>query len=335
MFDLTYQITPRAVTISASRLQTPQPRTPIMANPVIVFGPTGNIARVASTTAHERGATVYLAMRNPNKPIPGLSQDAESSGRYTRLQADLHQPDTVATAVKASGAKRAFIYVAHGSKDHMNATLLALKDSGITFVVFLGSFTVTDPASEMDASDPIAYVHAQVEVNLENIFGRGSYCAIRPGSFITNSLGWKAGIQAGHLELFGLNFKMDCITPEDMGRVSGAILAASPDQPIDHAVYLYGPQLVSQRDVVTTIARVLDKEVVVQGQTPEEATSAMIKAGIPPRIVQWTVGRRTDDNTAAVVRPEYEQGWRNVEKYTGKPAMGHEDWIKANQDLFV
>jgi NAD(P)-dependent dehydrogenase (short-subunit alcohol dehydrogenase family) len=167
MFDLTYQITPRAVTISASRLQTPQPRTPILANPVIVFGPTGNIARVASTTAHERGATVYLAMRNPNKPIPGLSQDAESSGRYTRLQADLHQPDTVAAAVKASGAKRAFIYVAHGSKDHMNATLLALKDSGITFVVFLGSFTVTDPASEMDASDPIAYVHAQVEVNLE------------------------------------------------------------------------------------------------------------------------------------------------------------------------
>jgi len=306
-----------------------------MADQVIVFGPTGNIARVAAATAHERGATVALAMRDPAKTIPGLSPEAESSGRYTRLQADLHHPDTVAAAVKQSGAKRAFIYVAHGSKDHMKATIQALRDSGITFVVFLGSFTVTDPASEMDASDPIAYVHAQVEVNLENIFGRGNYCAVRPGSFITNSLAWKKGIQTGQLKLFGLNFKMDCITPDDMGRVSGAILAASPDEEVEHAVYLYGPQLVPQKTVAETIAKALEKNVAVEGQTPEEATQAMLKAGVPPKIVQWTVSRRTDDKTENVVRPEYEQGVANVQKWTGRPAMGFEEWVTGNQQLFV
>jgi len=306
-----------------------------MANPVIVFGPTGNIARVAATFARSRGATVTLAMRDPSKAIPGLSQSDESSGRYKRVQADLHQPDTVAAAVESSGAKRAFIYVAHGSKDHMKATIQALKDAGITFVVFLGSFTVTDPASKIDVSDPIAYVHSQVEVNLEIIFGRGHYCAIRPGSFITNSLAWKKGIQNGQLQLFGLNFKMDCITPDDMGRVSGAILAASPEQEIEHAVYLYGPQLVAQREVAETIAKVLEKDVKVEGQTPEEATQAMLKAGMPPRIVQWTVSRRTDDKAETVERPDYAKGVANIEKWTGQPAMGFAEWVTGNKELFV
>ena len=37
---------------------------------VIVFGPTGNIGSVAAVTAQEKGAKVYLAMRDPKKTIP-------------------------------------------------------------------------------------------------------------------------------------------------------------------------------------------------------------------------------------------------------------------------
>lgn len=303
-----------------------------MANPVIIFGPTGNIARVASSTAQEYGAKVFLAMRDPQKTIPGLSAEAERAGGFIRLRADLTQPETVEAAVRESAAKRAFIYVAHGAKDHMEATLKALKAAGIEFVVFLGSFMVTDPAEEADPEDPIAYTHAQVKVNLERIFGRGRYCAIRPGSFITNSLAWKKGIQDGHLKLLGLNFKMDCITPEDMGRVSGAILAKGT---AEHAVYLYGPQLASQSQVASTIAKVLGKDLIIEGQTPEEATAKMTAAGVPPRIVRWTVNRRTDDKPEVVDRPQYDQGVDNVMKYTGRPAMTLEDWATSNKLLFV
>ncbi|KAK3046355.1 hypothetical protein LTR09_012171 [Extremus antarcticus] len=303
-----------------------------MTNTVIVFGPTGNIASVASMTAQEHGAKVYLAMRDPQKTIPGLSTETERTGGYERIQADLTKPSIVAAAVHQSGAKRAFIYLAHGAKDHMRATLEALKAAGIEYVVFLGSFTVTDPAKEVSAEDPIAYSHAQVEVNLEEVFGRGKYCAIRPGSFITNSLAWKEGIKDGYVKLFGVNFQMDCITPGDMGRVSGAILAKGAEE---HAVYLYGPQLASQRRVASTIAEALGVELAVEGQTAEEAKQEMSAAGMPPRIVQWILDRRTDDKVGAVVRPQYEEGVENVMKYTGRPATTLEEWATGNRLLFV
>ena len=49
---------------------------------VIVFGPTGNIGSVAAQTASKKGATVYLAMRDPKKAIPGLTKEAEESGFF-------------------------------------------------------------------------------------------------------------------------------------------------------------------------------------------------------------------------------------------------------------
>lgn len=303
-----------------------------MASPVIVFGPTGNVASVAAQTAQEQGAKVILAMRRPEKSIPGLDANIEEAGGYTRLQADLHDPLGVENTVRSSGAKRAFIYMAHGSKDNMKATLEALKNGGIEYVVFLGSFAVTDPVSQVDPDDTIAYRHAQVELNLEQVFGRGKYCAIRPGSFITNSLAWKGGMQEGRLRLFGLNFKMDCITPGDMGRVSGTILVKGSEE---HAVYLYGPQLVSQSEVASTIAKALGKDLVIEGQTPEEATQAMLKAGMPSRIVRWIVQRRTDDKTDNVDRPFYEQGVNNVSQYSGRRATTLDEWAAANTHLFV
>lgn len=70
-------------------------------------------------------------MRDPTKTIPGLTKEAEQAGDFTRIQADMQKPDTVAEAVKKSGATRAFIYLAHGSSDHMKSTIEALKGAGI------------------------------------------------------------------------------------------------------------------------------------------------------------------------------------------------------------
>jgi NAD(P)-dependent dehydrogenase (short-subunit alcohol dehydrogenase family) len=82
---------------------------------VIVFGPTGNNGSVAAQIAHQNDAKVWLAMRDPSKAIPGLTPDAEKAGNYSRVQADLSKPDSIAAAVKTSSATRAFIYVAQGT----------------------------------------------------------------------------------------------------------------------------------------------------------------------------------------------------------------------------
>lgn len=301
-----------------------------MASPkVIVFGPTGNIASVASITAQSLGTQVFLAMRDPSKQIPGLTAEAEKAGNYSRVQADLTQPSTVSAAVKQSGATRAFIYAARGSPDHMRATITALKEAGVEYVVFLSSFTVTDPAANVPQEELIGFMHAQVEVNLEQIYGKGKYCAIRPGGFATNSMQWKQGIASGELKMHGMAFKMDCITPGDMGRVSGKVLVEGTE---DHAVYLYGPQNIPCKEVATRIAKVLGKDLQIGEQTDEEAVEEMTNYGYPPPIVKYMVKARVGEG---LPRPFYQEGVENVRKYTGRSAMTLEEWVADNRQLFV
>lgn len=62
---------------------------------VLVFGPTGTVRCTAAIEARRFGAHVWLAMRDTNKPIKGLSESDLESERYTRVQADLTKPDTL------------------------------------------------------------------------------------------------------------------------------------------------------------------------------------------------------------------------------------------------
>jgi NAD(P)-dependent dehydrogenase (short-subunit alcohol dehydrogenase family) len=105
----------------------------------IVFGPTGNVGFAAARGAQQHGAKVFLAMRDPRKPIPSLSAEQEAQGGFERVQADLTKPETIAMAVNQTGAKHAFIYVTFGTSDNMRSSIMALKSAGIKFVVFLSS----------------------------------------------------------------------------------------------------------------------------------------------------------------------------------------------------
>ena len=301
---------------------------------VIVFGPTGNIASVAACTAQEKGAKVFLAMRDPQKSIPGLSAERERQGGFERVQADLTKPDTVATAVKTSGAKRAFIYVAHGSPDHMKSALTALKSAGIEFVVFLSSYTITRELRDVPPSDLISYLHAQVELNLDEVFGSDNYVAVRPGGFATNTLRFRDSINSGDVRLYGGDSKFDFITPTDMGRVSGTILVDGPRNG-QRKVYLYGPQLLSQKSAIEVIAKVLGKSIMITGISEDEGLEQYVKEGLPKPVAEYLIGKLKNNPDGATSRPFYETGVENVHLYTGKPALAFEEWVAANKALFA
>ena len=118
-------------------------------------------------------------MRDPQRPVPGLSPQRERREGFERVQADLTDPESIAAAVKTSGAKRAFLYAAFDSSDHMRASLAVLKSAGINFVVFLSSCTVQGDPHDVSPSELIGYLHAQIEVNLEDIFGLENFIAVR------------------------------------------------------------------------------------------------------------------------------------------------------------
>lgn len=305
-----------------------------MSTKVIVFGPTGNIGSVAAVTAQQHGAEVYLAMRDTSKSIPGLTTDQEKSGGYERIQADLTDPESVRSAAQKSGAKHAFIYAAHGSKDHMKSTLEAMKSGGVEFVVFLSSFTINGPTKDVPAEEVIPYIHATVEISLDQVFGPENYVAVRPGGFATNCIPYGKNAKAGgDVKIYGSTFEMDCITPRDMGRVSGTILAKGV-QNGEHIVYLYGPKPVSQADQAKIVGKVFGKDVNVVKQTPEEAKEHYQAAGVPMPLANYMLKRLGDDQAEQLPRPHFEQGVENVKKYTGSPAMGFEEWVRENMHLF-
>lgn len=301
---------------------------------VIVFGPTGSVASIAATTAQAHGSQVILALRDLKKPIPGLTQEKEQAGGFQRVQADLTDPDSVTAAVQSTGATRAFIYRVHGTQDQMKSTLQAMKSAGINFVVFLSSYTITGNPSDVPPSEVIPYVHAQVELSLDEVFGDEHYVALRPGGFATNILRLKSGILAGDVRVYGPTFKFDCITPTDMGTVGGIILANGPKNG-QKKVYLYGPQVLTQRDAIGVIGDILGKTITVSGISPEEALDQFLKSGVPKPVADYMVKRlgnsAEDDNSE---RAHYDIGVSNVELYTGRPAIGFSEWVKENRDLF-
>ncbi|VUC26643.1 unnamed protein product [Clonostachys rosea] len=305
---------------------------------VLVFGPTGKVGSYAARTAAEHGAKVWLAMRDTTKTITGLTEDAEKAGGYKRVQADLQKPETVSEAVKVSGAKRAFIYLVHGAPDHLKGTIEAMKAAGIEFVVFLSSFTilVNKGLREISPSDYIAYVHAQVEANLEETFGVDNYVALRPGAFVTNLLAEKEGIIAGKIEMHGSIFEQDNIVPSDIGKVAGTVLASGPRNG-QKKVYLYGPQIRSIHDSLVEVARLLGKDLEIIELSPEEGLKKYVGGGMGESIAKYMIEVRSTkgpDKGNGERFPRYQEGASNVQLYTGKPSTSLEDWVKQNKELF-
>jgi uncharacterized protein YbjT (DUF2867 family) len=309
----------------------------MVARKVIVFGPTGAVGSAAARTSHELGAHVVLAMRDPEKAIPGLDAQKEKQGNFERVYADLTKPDTVRDAIEKTGAKYAFIYLAHGMPDHMKSTIEALKAAGIDLVVFLSSFTVQDNKEAIPPSDVIPYVHAHVEMNLEKIFGSDGFVAARPGSFASNTLQYKGGLEEGLVKVFGPDAKVDNIVPEDIGTVCGTVLAKG-SQDGERAIYLYGPELLPQEDVVRVIAKVLGKSVKIEHSTQEEAYKMYVEErGVPEPIAKYMTSRVIVDAGSSSVfgYPVTKEQLSNVEKYSGRKPTTFEEWVEKNKQIFI
>ena len=305
---------------------------------VIVFGPTGAVGSAAARTAEELGAKVVLAMRDTEKSIPGIDTEKEKQGSFERVHADLTKPDTVRDAVNKTGAKYAFIYCAHGTLDNMKSTIEALKSAGIDLVVFLSSFTVRGDLTAIQPGEIIPYVHAQVEINLGEIFGPDGVVAVRPGSFSSNTLQYKSGLEKDIVKIYAPDAKVDCIVPEDIGRVCGKVLAKGP-QDEQRAIYLYGPELLSQMDSVRILAKALGKNPKIEIANEQDAYKMFVEErGVPVPVAKYMI-RQAGENLAKQNQvfgyPVSEEQLSNVQKYSGRKGMTFEEWAEQNKRMFL
>ncbi|KAJ6186527.1 hypothetical protein N7519_007828 [Penicillium mononematosum] len=309
---------------------------------VIVFGPTGAVGSATARAAHHHGAKVTLAMRDTTKPIQGLSPSQEATDGYERVYADLSLPDTIRSAVLQTGAKHAFIYMVFDSSDHMRASLEALKDAGIESVVLLSSISVHGDLHAVPSNDLIGFAHAQVEINLLEIFGKEGFTAVRPAFFASNSFWWAHQIATeAEVKTAFPDVRLDFISPEDIGAVCGAFLAgaalpAEGDQG-QNIAYLVGPELLSVAEAIETIGRVLGKNVRVTTVTDEENLEIMVtKSGIPRPLAKHLIAQfaQTRDGAGSIGSGAFHQHCANIERYLGRPPTRFEQWVEQNKENF-
>jgi uncharacterized protein YbjT (DUF2867 family) len=301
-----------------------------MASPrkVIIFGASGAVGSAAARKAYTEGSKITLAMRDPSKTIPTLDGITAK-----KLQADLTQPDTVLEAVRQSGAKAAFIYAVHGAPDAMRSTLEALKEGGVEYVVFLSSFTVQGDIRAIEPAHMIPYVHAQIEIALEDVFG-DQWSSLRPAYFSSNVLQYKDEILQGEIALPNSEVVFDWISPDDIGDVAGTILAHGVRECY---VPLVGPEKLSLKDTLSLIANTLGREIKISVAGKEQAIKDMQSRGMPEGVATWFVEMVTEPKSFIwdTAPADTEAGRGNIQKYTKRPPTRFRQWLDDNKEAFA
>lgn len=302
---------------------------------VLVFGPAGAVGCAAAIEAHRRGAHVWLAMRDPDKTIKGLSAYDLTSKRYTKVQADLMKPDTLKEAVEKSGATSAFVYTVFESKDSMRGTFDTLKLAGIQHVVVLSSYTVNGPAEdEKNMENFIQAAHAKIEVALKE--SGLSSTAVRPGYFTSNVFWYQEGICQGRVELLYPDIEFDYISPTDIGTVCGAVLS-EPHFRSQHQqiIPLCGPQLLTQREAMDIIGQTLGRNIKIQELNEDQFYQKQVKHGLPPPVIKTITEGMRRSNEGHNAYPDHAEVSKNVLKYAERDPTTLADWADANKAAFA
>lgn len=302
---------------------------------VLVFGPTGGVGCAAAIEAHRRGAHVWLAMRDPDKTIKGLSDSDLESKRYSKVQADLTRPDTLKEAVKQSGATSAFVYTVFESKDSMRGTFDTLKAAGIQHVVVLSSFTVKGPAEDRRNMEKfIEAAHAKTEVALKES-GLAS-TAVRPMYFTSNVFWYTEGIRQGNVELLYPDIKFDYISPIDIGTVCGAVLS-EPRFRSEHqqVIPLNGPQLHTQREAMGIIGQTLGRNIEIRELNEDQFYEKQVRLGMPPPVIKTIMEGMRASNEGHDSYPDHAEVSKNISRYAERDPMTLADWVNTNKAAFT
>lgn len=289
---------------------------------VIVFGPTGTVGGLVALEASKRGATVWLAMRDPSKTIPEIPSNVESSGKFTRIQADLTDPASITKAVKQSEAKAAYVYLVF-TQDALRGAFQAMRDAGIEYVVFLSSYSIRPEIDirQVPKEEAIPFSHAQVELAVEEI-GFPYFTALRPGRFASNYMRnfLDTTVKPPRARYMFEDMWGDNIVPEDIGAVGGAVLVERPSDGKE-TIYLLGPDLSTVKEDLAIIKRITGRDDIdTTPSSSEEMAESGIKRGLPPVFVKYLVeeSKKARDREASIPEALHREGVSNIKKYAGR-----------------
>lgn len=151
---------------------------------------------------------------------------------------------------------------------------------------------------------------------------------LRPNTLMPNALWWARSIREDGLVVDPCGpGRMACVDTDDIARVAAVALTESGHA--GHGYILTGPEALTSREQVATIADVLDRDIRFEDTAPEDFAWASIKNGTPVEAA----------TTMANLNELFRAGRSgfvtdDVENVTGVAPHTFRDWCERHADAF-
>jgi uncharacterized protein YbjT (DUF2867 family) len=279
----------------------------------LVTGATGHVGGPVARQLHEQGHTVRVLVRDPSRAA-GLPAGIEVAA------GDLDDPASVAKAV--TGAEAIFLMQTGTGTQQTTTMAAAAQEASVPRIVLLSSAGAR--LLPLDANPMGAAFAAREQILRESGLG---VTYLRPSAFASNTLAWRDAIRAGTVTDPTGEGVLAVMDPEDIARV--AVTALTQHGHTGKGYLLTGPQALTSRQQVATIAEVTGRPVHFQDVTPHEYAQAAIQHGTPPDQA------RLMEHLNEVFRA---RRWVNitddVQNITGTPPATFRDWCQRHAGLF-
>jgi uncharacterized protein YbjT (DUF2867 family) len=279
----------------------------------LVTGATGHVGGPVARQLHERGHGVRALVRDP-------SRAASLPAGIELAVGDLDHPDSVSKAV--AGVEAIFLMQVGGGTEQTKTMIAAARDAAVPRIVLLSSAGAR--LLPLDDNPMGAALAAREQVLRESGLG---VTYLRPNAFASNALGWRDSIRAGKVTDPTGDGVLAMTDPEDIARV--AVAALTEDAHVGKGYLLTGPEALTSREQVETIAEVIGRSIDFQDVTPHEFAQAAIQRGTPPD--QAHLMERLNEVLRA-------RRWVNItddiENITGTAPATFRDWCERHADAF-
>ncbi len=280
---------------------------------ILVIGATG-------TTGGEVARQLIEAGHKPRLLVRSAAKARAFEGKAEIVEGDLDQAGPLAAALQ--GIEKVYLVSAGLNGAELEAKVVdAAKTAGVKHVVKL-SVIGADAASEL----VFAQWHARGEKHLKD--SGLAWTMLRPGNFMTNSLGWAATIKSdGAFYQPSGEGRWAAIDPADIGAV--AVKALTTPGHEGKTYTLTGPESLSAAGYASKLAAVLGRPVKFVDVPPEAARDGMLKSGIPAGYVDALLNL-----LSAMKAGKADAVTEDVEKVLGRKATTFEAWAKRHAAAF-
>ena len=279
----------------------------------LVIGGTGTVGRHVVSQLVELGSPVRVLTRNPGK--------ADFPSEVDVVRGDLTAPESLDAALQNVHA----VFLVWTAAPTAVVPALERITRRARRIVFL-SAPLKTPHPLFQQPNLARNLGLQIEQLIES--SGISWTFLRPGMFAANSIEWW-GQQIRDGNTVRWPYMSVPTAPIDERDIASVGIRALTESGHDNAEYVItGPQSLTHFEQISTIAKVLRRDLQVEEISPEDARRDLLPA-FPRPVVNMLL----DAWAAAVGQPAFVCD--GVQAVTGRPACSFADWVSANATAFV